>query len=62
MIVDVYKLFRDNNLVDDYKEYNELVRLRCMYINEEVIEEPSKKLKVSKKVKNIRAVNKKVLI
>jgi uncharacterized protein YlbG (UPF0298 family) len=62
MEVNIYNLFRDHNLVSDHKEYSELVWLRCMYVNEERIDTPTKTLKLDKKVKNIRAVYKKIII
>ena len=54
MEVNVYNLFKEKGLVNDYKEYNDLVRLRCMYVNEKRIDAPVKKLKVGE-VKSIRA-------
>jgi hypothetical protein len=62
MEVNIYKLFKDNNLVESHKEYCELVWLRCMYVNEKLIDTPTKTLKLDKKVKNIRAAFKKVII
>ena len=62
MKVNVYKIFKDYNLIDDYKEYNELVRLKCVYVNEKRIETPTKIHKLKKKVKNIRLAFRKIII
>ena len=60
MEIKIYKLFKKHNLVNDYKEYVELVRLRCMYINDKRIEIPTKKLYHPEKVNNIKAGFKKI--
>ena len=62
MEINIYKLFRENKLVSDYKEYSELVRLKCMYVNEERIEIPTKMQKINKKIKNIRVAYNKLII
>jgi len=62
MEVNIYNIFKDNNLVDNYKEYSELIRLKCVYVNEERIETPVKIHKLKKKVKNIRLAFRKIII
>ena len=60
--VKAYKLFKEHNLVNDYKEYVELVRLRCMWINDQRIEIPTKKLEFQDEIKHIKAGFKKIEI
>jgi len=62
MKINIYNLFKKHNLVNNYKEYNELVRLKCMYVNGERIYTPLKFIEMNKKVISIKAGFKKVLI